>query len=350
MRTALIATVVLAACFLFTSPTFAAIKLEPVEYKHGDTVLKGYLAYDDAKTGKRPGILVVHEWWGCNDYAQSRAKQLAELGYVAFACDMYGSGKITTDPAEAGKLAGGIRKDPKVWRERAAAGLKVLADHKLVDANKLAAIGYCFGGTTALQMACDGQNLKAVVSFHGSLFTPTAAEAKAVKGTVLVCNGATDTFISPEDRKGFVDAFEAAKVDYIFIDYAGAVHSFTSPNADKAGIKGVAYQEKADKRSWADMKRVFDEVFGSVKTGSIPDRGQQIHGSSFAFAYPAPPAAPDVLTNDQIGGMDKNAATREWVERRTYSAKYPDMSAATKARLEDEVRRLRERMHKPESK
>jgi dienelactone hydrolase len=249
----------LAACFI--APASAAIKLEPVEYKSGSTTLKGYLAYDDAKNDKRPGILVIHEWWGCNEYAQSRAKQLAELGYVAFACDMYGNGQTTTDPAEAGKLAGAVRKDPRVWRDRAAAGLKVLSNHKLVDADKLAAIGYCFGGTTALQMACDGQNLKATVSFHGSLFTPAAADTKSIKGTVLVCNGAADTFISPEDRKGFVDALEAAKTDYIFIDYAGAEHGFTNPNAGKSGIKGVAYDERADRRSWADMKQVFDEAF-----------------------------------------------------------------------------------------
>jgi dienelactone hydrolase len=328
MRTTIILAALSIAAFLPASAN-AAIKLEPIEYTHGDTTLKGYLAYDDAQTDKRPGILVVHEWWGCNDYAQSRAKQLAELGYVAFACDMYGHGQTTTDPQRAGQLAGDVRKDPRLWLDRAAAGLKVLTDHKLVDANKLAAIGYCFGGTTALQMACDGQNLKAAVSFHGSLFTPAAADAKSIKGTVLVCNGAADTFISADDRKGFVDALEAAKVDYIFVDYAGAVHSFTNPNADKAGIKGVAYDEKADKRSWADMKQVFDEAFGPVVA---PGRQSRLSG------------APSPLTDDQILRMDRAAATKEWVIRKTYPQKNLDLDDETKARLDDDVRRLRKQM------
>ncbi len=252
---------VFTAVVMFASSALAEIKVEVVDYKHGDTALKGFLAYDTAATGKRPGVLVVHEWWGCNDYARSRAKQLAEMGYIAFACDMYGEGATTTDPAKAGEMAGKARADKKLWRERAAAGLKVLTDNPSVDASKLAAIGYCFGGTTCLQLACGGADLKAVVSFHGSLFTPSPEEAAAVKGKVLICNGAADAFIQAADRDGLVKAFEAAKVDYVFADYAGAVHAFTNPDAGKAGMKGVAYDEKADKRSWAHMKLMFDEAF-----------------------------------------------------------------------------------------
>ncbi len=257
-----VALVLLAAFAMCAPAARGEVKVEAVEYKDGETALRGYLAYDDAVTGKRPGIMVIHEWWGCNDYVIGRAKQLAEMGYVAFACDMYGAGVTTKDASEAGKLAGQIRSDKAKWRQRAAAGLKVLSNHARVDASKLGAIGYCFGGTTALQMACAGMDLKVVVSFHGSLFTPTAEEAKAVKGKVLVCNGAADTFIQPADREGFVKAFEAAKVDYVFVDYAGAVHTFTNPEAGKAGIPGVAYDEKADKRSWAHMKLAFEEAFG----------------------------------------------------------------------------------------
>ena len=253
---------VLGVMTMLATQARAGIQTREISYKDGATTLKGYLAWDDSTKEKRPGILVVHEWWGLNDYTKSRARQLAGLGYVAFACDMYGNGATTTDPAEAGKLAGAIRKDNKAFRDRAAAGLKVLAEQPTVDATKLAAIGYCFGGTTCLQLVCSGADLKAVVSFHGGLFKPTPEDAKAIKGKVLICNGAADTFIQADDRKALTEAFEAAKVDYQFIDYAGAVHAFTNPDAGKAGMKGVTYDEKADKRSWRLMQDLFKETFG----------------------------------------------------------------------------------------
>lgn len=243
----------------------AAIQTKEIEYKDGAVTLKGYLAWDDGAKGKQPGVLIVPEWWGLNDYAKMRARKIAELGYVGFACDMYGNGQTTTDPGEAGKLSGAIRKDTAAFRARAAAGLKALSEQPMVDTSRLGAIGYCFGGTTCLQLACSGADVKAVVSFHGGLFKPSEQDAKAVKGKVLICNGAADTFISADDRKGLVDAFEAAKVDYQFIDYAGAVHAFTNPDAGKAGIKGVAYDEKADKRSWRLMEDFFKEAFGPAK-------------------------------------------------------------------------------------
>ena len=148
------------------------------------------------------------------------------------------------------------------FRARAALGLKVLADNPMVDKTKLAAIGYCYGGTTCLQLACSGADLKAIVSFHGGLFKPTAEDAKTIKCKVLICNGAADTFIQADDRKALLESFEANKVDYQFIDYAAAVHAFTNPDAGKAGMNGVAYNEKADKRSWAHMKTLFSEAFG----------------------------------------------------------------------------------------
>jgi dienelactone hydrolase len=206
-----IAAICLGLITMFATAARADIKTKDIEYKHGDVVLQGTLAWDDSVKDKRPGVMVVHEWWGCNDYAKARAKQLAALGYVAFACDMYGKGVTTTDPAQAGKLAGAIRKDNKVYRERAAAGLKVLADQPMVDAKNLAAIGYCFGGTTVLQLACSGADLKAVVSFHGGLFKPTPEDAKSIKCKVLICNGAADTFIDAGDRKALCDAFEARR-------------------------------------------------------------------------------------------------------------------------------------------
>ena len=247
---------------MLTPPARAAIQTKDIEYKHGDKAFKGFLAWDDSSKDKRPGILVVPEWWGLNDYAKSRCKQLAALGYIAFAADMYGDGKTTTNPEEAGKLAGEAKKDQAEFRARAAAGLKVLSDQANVDKNNLAAIGYCFGGTTVLQLACSGADLKAVVSFHGGLFKPTTEDTKAIKCKVLICNGGADKFINADDRKALLESFEANKVDYQFVDYAGAVHAFTNPDAGKAGMQGVAYNEKADKRSWALMKSFFDEAFG----------------------------------------------------------------------------------------
>lgn len=247
---------------VLAAPAFAEVKTEVVTYKDGDTTLKGVLAYDDAKADKRPGVLVVHEWWGCNDYAKERAKKLAALGYVAFALDMYGDGKTTEKPDEAGGFTRPFASDRKLMRQRAAAGLKVLTDFKFTDASRVAAIGYCFGGTVALELARSGANIAAVVPFHaGTLTTPNAEDGKNIKGKVLVCNGADDTFLKPEERAGFYKEMNAAKVDFQFVDYAGAVHSFTNPGADKFNIPGVKYQAAADQRSWEHMKTLFAEAF-----------------------------------------------------------------------------------------
>src|SRR6516225_7459903 len=182
-----------AVLLLFGAPAGAAVQTKKVTYKHNGLECQGYLAWDDAVKGPRPGVLVVHEWWGLNDYARKRAEQLAGLGYVAFACDMYGDGKVTEHPKEAGEFAGAVRKDVQVWRGRAQAALKVLQAQEQVDASKLAAIGYCFGGSTALQLAYTGADLKAVVTFHAGLVVPDAEQAKAIKAKVLVCHGAADT-------------------------------------------------------------------------------------------------------------------------------------------------------------
>lgn len=243
----------------------AEIKTETITYKHGDQVFKGHLAYDDQASGKRPGILVVHEWWGLNDYARKRAEDLAKLGYVAFACDMYGDGKSTEHPKEAGALAGAVRKNTKEWEGRALAGLAVLREHSKVDSSKLAAIGYCFGGSTSLQLALAGADIKAAVSFHGSLPAVGDDQAKAVKARLLICHGAADSFIPEEAAQKFRAALEAANVDYQMIYYGGAQHSFTVPAADQRGLKGIAYDEAADHRSWAHMRMLFHEVFGGKK-------------------------------------------------------------------------------------
>lgn len=248
--------------FLAVGMATAGVKTKTITYEHDGTTLKGFLVWPEAATGKLPGILVVHEWWGLNDYARKRAEMLAEMGYVAFACDMYGDGKVTEHPQEAGKMASEVRKNVKAWKSRAQAGLKVLTEQEHVDPKKLAAIGYCFGGSTALQLAYSGADLAAVVTFHAALPTPTAEEAKAIKARILVCHGAEDAFIPGKAIQDFKAALDAAKTSYQFESYKGAVHSFTVAEADKKNIQGMKYNEEADKKSWQQMQDLFKNVFG----------------------------------------------------------------------------------------
>jgi dienelactone hydrolase len=243
------------------SPAFAAIKTSVVEYEYDGTKLKGYLAYDDAKSGKRPAIMVVHEWWGLNDYAKERATKLAEMGYVAFAADMYGDGKTTEHPEDAGKMATAVRMNVKSWLGRANAGLDVLRKNEFVDSGKIAVIGYCFGGSTALQVGLSGADVKAVVSFHGALPAATAEQAKSSKAKILVCHGADDKFISEKSIESFQIAMKDGGAKFQFEAYPGAVHSFTVKDIEKKGVPGLAYNQDADKKSWASMKALFDEVF-----------------------------------------------------------------------------------------
>jgi len=246
-------------------PAFAAIQTQEVQYKSGDIVLTGYLAYDDSIEGKRPGILVVHEWWGHNEYVRNRARMLARLGYTALALDMYGDGKSAEHPDDAGKFAGEVMSNMKgVGQERFLAALDILKAHETVDPQKVAAIGYCFGGGTVLHMARFGVDLDGVVSFHGSLKTETPAKKGEVKARVLVCHGAEDQFIPREDIEAFKKEMEQAGVGYRFKSYEGAKHSFTNPEADRFSEKfgmPIAYNERADKQSWEDMKMFFGEIF-----------------------------------------------------------------------------------------
>ncbi len=245
-----------------TQHASAAIKTETVPYTIGNTEYRGFLAYDDSVSDKRPGVLIGPEWWGLNDYAKHRAEQLAGLGYVAFAMDPYGGGKTTTDPKEAGKMAGALRGgDRKELRERAAAALAQLKKNEHVDPARIGAIGYCFGGTMALELARSGADVLGVVSFHGSLATPHPEDAKNIKGKVLICHGGDDTFESPAEVQGFQEEMRDAHVDWQMNIYSGAVHAFTNPDADKFAIKGIAYNANADRRSWQAMRNFFDEVF-----------------------------------------------------------------------------------------
>ena len=243
----------------------AAVVTRPIEDKSGDVTLEGYLAYDDSIQAKRPGVLVVHEWWGLNVYAKDRARELAKLGYVAFAADMYGKGMVTTDMTEAGKLAGQFRGSwdtggRKLMRDRAQAALTVLAAQPMVDAKHLGAIGYCFGGTTVLELAYSGANLAGVVSFHGGLTVPADTDLPGIKARILVLHGADDGSVKPETIAALQDALRKGHVDWQMVSYGGAVHGFTNPaNATLPGGM-VAYNAKAARRSWAAMQAFFDEV------------------------------------------------------------------------------------------
>ncbi len=240
----------------------AAVVTKTVDYDYDGTKLKGFLAYDDAVKEKRPGVLVVHEWWGLNEYAKDRCKKLAELGYVAFAVDMYGDGKFVTHPEDAKKMTSAVRTNLKLWRGRAEAGLRQLASQPNVDPSKIAAIGYCFGGSTCLQLAYSGADLKAVATFHAGLPIPTLEEAKAIKPRILICNGADDTFIAQKDITALKEALDNAGVKYTFENFPGAVHSFTVPGADKEGLPGMKYDKAADEKSWKMMRELFKETLG----------------------------------------------------------------------------------------
>lgn len=242
----------------------AAIQHEEVSYSANGVTMKGYLAYDDAVKGKRPGVLVVHEWWGHNDYARRRANMLAELGYTALAVDMYGDGKQATHPEDAGKFAAAVMQNMPEAKARFLAALELLKKHQTTDPARIAAIGYCFGGGVVLHMARLGVDLKGVVSFHGSLGAQTPAKAGEVKAAVLVCHGADDKFATQEQVDAIKKEMKEARVDFQFVSYPGAGHSFTNPEADAAGKKfniPLVYNEAADKQSWADMQKFFKRIF-----------------------------------------------------------------------------------------
>jgi dienelactone hydrolase len=249
----------LLALGLLDGTAAAEVKSQTVTYRHGNVELVGHLAWDDSSQATRPGVLVVHEWWGLNDYARRRAEQLAALGYVALAVDMYGEGKATQHPQQAREWATAVRQNADTWYGRAMAGLEVLRKHPRVDPQRLAAIGYCFGGSTVMHMAFRGAPLRGVVSFHGALVMPP--EDAKVQARLLVCHGAADGFIPEEQCQQFRAALQQAGIDYQMVYYGGARHSFTDPGADKHGIEGLKYDARADARSWSLMRQFFQEIF-----------------------------------------------------------------------------------------
>ena len=244
--------------------TMAGIVTEEVDYESNGTTLKGFLAYDGDIQGKRPGVLIVHEWWGHNDYARKRAKMIAELGYTALAVDMYGDGKQANHPDDAGKFAMEVFNNMDLSKAKFEAAMEVLKMQPTTDPERIAAIGYCFGGGVVLQMARFGLDLDAVISFHGALQTAKPAEAGKVIAKLLVCNGEADPLTTPEQIDAFKKEMSEAGVDYKFINYPGAMHSFTNPIADSVGKKfnmPLAYNREADEKSWAEMKALLNEVF-----------------------------------------------------------------------------------------
>ena len=235
-----------------------------IEYPVGNAGHSGYLAYDAEKAENRPGVIVVHEWWGLNDYIVRRAHLLAELGYVALAIDMYGGGRTANNPDEAGKLMTGVLDDMDTGTAALRAGYELLLDQPGVDAGRTAAIGYCFGGAMVLHMARIGMPLKAVASFHGALGSFHTAEPGSIQAKILVCHGAADSMVSQDDLAGFKQEMDAAQADYEVLLLDGAKHGFSNPaadvNAEKYGID-LGYSAEADKKSWAALQTLFDRVF-----------------------------------------------------------------------------------------
>ena len=248
----------------FVGTVQAKVVTKEITYTANGLELKGYLAYDDAQKAQRPGVLVVHEWWGQNDYIRKRARMLAEMGYVALALDMYGDGKVAAHPQDASKFSGEVMKNLDVAEQRFMAGLALLKQQPQTDKQRIAAIGYCFGGGVVLAMARRGVDLNGVVSFHGSLGAGAPAEPGKVKAKILVLNGADDPFTKPEQIAAFKEEMKAAGVDYEFVNYPGAKHSFTNPDATENGKKfqlPLEYNAKADKESWQKMQSFFQQIF-----------------------------------------------------------------------------------------
>jgi len=247
------------------SPNTPNVVTEAVAYTHDGVELEGYLAYDANRPGRRPGVLVIHEWWGIDEHPKERARRLAALGYVAFCLDMYGQGKLTDDPEQAKAWATPFYEDAVGYgRKRLEAGYDVLAGNVHVDPARIGAIGFCYGGSVALQLAWSGLPVKGVVCFHGTLMPPEKDDVPNVKSAVLVCNGAADVWVGPEKVKAFEDALAGTAIRHRVVNYEGAVHAFTNPGADERGVDNIGYSEAADEASWQAMKDFLAEHLGSA--------------------------------------------------------------------------------------
>jgi len=251
---------------LSTASVQAKVITKVIPYSVNNVTMTGYYAYDDAIKGKRPGVLVVHEWWGHNDYARKRVRMLAELGYSAFALDMYGNGKVASHPKDAKKFMTETMSNMDEARQRYKKALSVLKAQTVTDASRIGAIGYCFGGGVVLDMARQGLALKGVASFHGSIGAKPKQAAKKgkVKASILVLNGEDDPFVTKDQITAFKKEMHDVNVTFDFVNYQGAKHSFTNPDADAFGKKfkmPLAYDESADRDSWARMQQFFKTIF-----------------------------------------------------------------------------------------
>ena len=257
----LLALFVLSFTLVGASQVNAEIKEQTVQYQSGGQVFEGVLVADSSKKGMSPGVLVVHDWMGISDDTKERARMLAQLGYVAFAADIYGKGIRPKNAEEAGKIAGDLKGNRTELRARVNAALEVLENNSQVIKNKIAAIGYCFGGTTVLELARSGAPVAGIVSFHGGLATTTPEDAKNIKAKVLVLHGADDPYVTAEEVQKFEAEMKAAGVDWELTKYSGAVHAFTVKGAGDDNSKGAAYNKSADQRSWIAMNDFFKEIF-----------------------------------------------------------------------------------------
>jgi dienelactone hydrolase len=255
-----LATLTVAAAFTWSPAASAAIVKKTVDYNLAGRPYEGYMAYDDSVKEPRPGILVVHNWKGVSDDTKAAVDRLASLGYVAFAVDVYGKGIRPQDPKEAGEISGGFKKDRIMLRARMQQGLQTLRNQAQVDKKRIGAIGYCFGGTAAIELARAGADIKSVVSFHGGLDSPKPEDGKRIKAKILALHGADDPYVPAADLAAFEDEMRKAKVDWQLVKYGNAVHSFTEKSAGTDNSKGAAYNETADKRSWEDMQRFLKET------------------------------------------------------------------------------------------
>jgi dienelactone hydrolase len=257
MRTRLLLLFVATLIGVLATTSHAAVKSRIVEYEANGVPLQGYMAWDDAAKGKRPGVIVVHEWWGHNEHARHAADKLASAGYVAFALDMFGKGKVTTHPDSAQAFVAEAMQDAEAIPARFDTALALLKADAHVDASRIGAIGYCFGGAVVLGMARAGEDLKAVGTFHGALATQHPAEPGKVKAKLLIQTGAADPMVPAEAVAAFEKEMKAAGANFRVINYPGAKHSFSNPNADRAGVPGLSYNAAADQKSWAELLKFF---------------------------------------------------------------------------------------------
>lgn len=257
-------TILILLGLLINTTANAEIISKEIDYKEGNTVMKGMLAYDSNIEGKRPGVLIVHEWWGHNKHARDKARMLAEEGYVAFAVDMYGDRKNADHPDDAGKFSKAVAGNMPLAKARFIAAMDTLKEQPNVESDKLAAMGYCFGGGVVLNMARMGVELKGVSSFHGSIATKNPAQKGDIKTRIMVFNGEADPFVKAEQITAFKSEMKNAGVDFKFINYPGVKHSFTNPGADATGKKfglPLEYNAAADKDSWQKNLEFYKEIF-----------------------------------------------------------------------------------------